>query len=914
MGEHAHAEAKRPADPVQAAGSSDRPARARAGRPGRRLRPSQVPLPATDAPATAATLRVPPSPGRVPDPTADPGQPLDGAIREFMEPRIGRELSGVRVHTDGRAAASARALGALAYTVGSDVVFAAGRYDPYSPSGARLLGHELTHVTQGPGRPFAPRRSPDPARLDVIVPDPAAVPAFEPGVDYAWQNPLIRQTVFPLRESAFRQFLLEEKKIDLGAEFAGAKFSAAMAADIGTEILAERQRLTDERAEHGRLRKQAEADLPTARAATKEHLADPAVREQERTRRDLEVRRRALAGKLAAQQGRITQLEKLGAGMTTPQQRELDQRREMLAEIDAELTPVAASLAEVGEALKAGTEPFTGAEAALSAQIAEHRKREVVLGQELKDVSGGVDLKTGRARPDAAVRWRLRQFSQQISGMGHDELLGLVLDQFAADKDFSRYKKQERYLIIHFSGMRYASASRTWGPPQELLATLKEQEIREMFAVADRTAVEQEAEQTGAEIEAELGSKDTGGARTAQLKAARAGLDAPAAARARLAATRPKEAAALADLESNVTLREKALADGDADSVERANQQIELLEKQIGAPELKRVRVQLAAADRKRLETLRDFRIREARQAMNGLSDLDALSVLQSMKDAFPPWVWHEVVRRTQLRVKVTDPQWDEPVPVKSLDRRDPVTARWLAILDHWPREETVSVEKQGEKFEIVATAVVCNQLSEQAQHTFGKKITQGIRGAVEWYRDKAAKAAGRGDQPFFIRPAKEQDFVEGAGLFWAHFETAKKPAEGNMARPLGGIDFLTEARHAMQDGLVEGEWTYHIDPVTHDITRTKGRGDTLQTQWFSWQHEATVLKRAPGRVITFETSAGARRHSWTLSSLLDPMNEPWIKSQHGDTNVFVGYAPGADTMPQLDPALENILPGRGAL
>jgi hypothetical protein len=352
------------------------------------------------------------------------------------------------------------------------------------------------------------------------------------------------------------------------------------------------------------------------------------------------------------------------------------------------------------------------------------------------------------------------------------------------------------------------------------------------------------------------------------------------------------------------------------DAVDQANKRIGQLEKQIGAPRLKLIRARLAEADLKRLQALRDFRVREARQAMNSLSDLDALSVLQGMKDTVPPWVWHEVVRRTQLRVNVTDKAWDEPIPIKSLDRKDPTTARWLAILAGWPREGTVSVEKQGEKFEIVATSVVCNQLSEQAQHTYGKKITQGIRGAVDWYRDKAAKATigPGGDQPFFIRPAKEQDFVEGAGLFWAHFEAKKKPAAGNMARPLSGIDFLTEGKQVIRDGLVEGEWTYHIDAATKDITRTKGQGDAIQTQWFSWQHEATVLKRAPGKVITYETSAGARRHSWTLRSLLDPMSEPWIQKEHGDTNVFVGYAPGRDTMPQLDAALENILHGRGAL
>jgi Domain of unknown function (DUF4157) len=851
-----------------------------------------------------------------PDPGLGAGRPLDVATRQFMESRVGHELGRVRVHTDALAAESARTLGAQAYSVGSHVVFGAGRYDPRTPPGARLLAHELVHVAQARGRPLALRRKPDDARLDVEVPDLQEVTPFTPGVDYAWQNPLIRQSVFPARESAFREFLLEEKGNDLRADLAGGRFTVGMATDVGAEILAERGRLTDELAEHVRLRRQAEVGLRTAQAETRRHLAEPEVRGQQRTERVLASKRNALADRARTQRARITQLEHLGAGIGAGQQLELDRRRAVLEEIQDELTPTAAELAEVSDAFTTGLEPFTGTEAELKAEITGHRTQEGVLRPQLERVSGGVDAKTGRASREAAIRWRLHQFSQQISGMGHDELLGLVLDVFATDKGFTRFTKQERYLIIHFSGMRYASARRTWGPPQELLATLKEQQVRELLADADEDAVEQDAEAAGAQIEAELTSKDTGGPRKAELRSVKKGLDSPGSARTQLFAKKPQEGQAFEELEAATRARTEAVARMDADGVEESNRQIGELEKQIGAPALKRIRARLAEADRKRLETLRDYRIREARQAMNGLSDLDALSVLQAMKDSLPAWVWHEVVRRTQLRVNVAGNDWDDPVPIRSLDRKDPVTARWLEILEHWPREETVSVEKQGEKFEVVATAVVCNQLSEQAQHTYGKRTTQGIRGAVDWYRGKVAQAAGGtgGVQPFFVRPSKEQDFVEGAGLFWAHFEAKKKPYKGNMAHLLGGIDFMTEGGHVIRDGLQEGDWTYRIDPATEDITRTRGQGDTEQTQWFSWQHEATILKRAPGRVITFETSAGARRHSWTLGSLLDPMNEPWIKKEHGDTNVFVGFAPGRDTMPQLDAALGDILPGRGAL
>jgi hypothetical protein len=79
------------------------------------------------------------------------GQPLDTSTRGFMESRFNHDFSRVRVHTDERAAESARSLNALAYTVGHDVVFGPGQYLPMSTQGLRLIAHELTHVIQQGG-------------------------------------------------------------------------------------------------------------------------------------------------------------------------------------------------------------------------------------------------------------------------------------------------------------------------------------------------------------------------------------------------------------------------------------------------------------------------------------------------------------------------------------------------------------------------------------------------------------------------------------------------------------------------------------------------------------------------------------------------------------------------------------------
>jgi len=82
---------------------------------------------------------------------ASPGRALDASTREFFAARFGHDFADVRVHDDATAAASARGVHALAYTVGSNVVFGAGHYSPGTSAGRHLLAHELTHVIQQSG-------------------------------------------------------------------------------------------------------------------------------------------------------------------------------------------------------------------------------------------------------------------------------------------------------------------------------------------------------------------------------------------------------------------------------------------------------------------------------------------------------------------------------------------------------------------------------------------------------------------------------------------------------------------------------------------------------------------------------------------------------------------------------------------
>ncbi len=121
-----------------------------------------------------------------------PGQPLEPGVRHFMEGRFGHSFGDVRIHSDRLATESARAVKALAYTVGNHIVFQAERLDGQSRGGRTLIAHELAHVVQQSNsrgmsaQPMLQRqedkaqKTAEPA-APVVAPPP---PAWDPGIPY----------------------------------------------------------------------------------------------------------------------------------------------------------------------------------------------------------------------------------------------------------------------------------------------------------------------------------------------------------------------------------------------------------------------------------------------------------------------------------------------------------------------------------------------------------------------------------------------------------------------------------------------------------------------------------------------------------------------------------------------------------
>ena len=153
------------------------------------------------------------------------GHPLDQSTRTFFEPRLGAELSHVRLHTDSAAAESAKSIQAKAYTLGSDIAFAPNQFSPGTPDGQRLLAHELTHVIQqsetGSGHRIArdlDAQSPpaDPTIKTPQVPSqkPAVLPVGRPmlfegvllGTNKEYVDPIMRAYIAGHGEEKAKEF------------------------------------------------------------------------------------------------------------------------------------------------------------------------------------------------------------------------------------------------------------------------------------------------------------------------------------------------------------------------------------------------------------------------------------------------------------------------------------------------------------------------------------------------------------------------------------------------------------------------------------------------------------------------------------------------------------------------------------
>ncbi|MEE6166062.1 MULTISPECIES: eCIS core domain-containing protein [unclassified Mycolicibacterium] len=161
------------------------------------------------------------------DVVSSAGAPLPADLRTDMEGRFGHDFGDVRVHNDAAAHASAKSVNAQAYTVGSNIVFDSGRYDPGSDAGKHMIAHELTHVVQqrsGPvdgtdagggvkvSHPSDRFEREAVANADHVMSSPAPAAAAPAGVQRVAEGAAVQREEAPEEEETAQTFVQREEE------------------------------------------------------------------------------------------------------------------------------------------------------------------------------------------------------------------------------------------------------------------------------------------------------------------------------------------------------------------------------------------------------------------------------------------------------------------------------------------------------------------------------------------------------------------------------------------------------------------------------------------------------------------------------------------------------------------------------
>ena len=410
---------------------------------------------------------------------------------------------------------------------------------------------------------------------------------------------------------------------------------------------------------------------------------------------------------------------------------------------------------------------------------------------------------------DIAI-WKAQAYEDSLKNKNQYELLEECHNRFMQDP--KRYPPWLQYMVVHFSGMRYASAHGSWADPKDLLVRLGAPKIEEEIKKLDDATVER------------------------LCKEKIAAYESPAN------ASRPKLANA----------QEKEWRD------------------KIGwyMPNVK------ASGPQTRRRGLLDLSKAEAAYELMSLPTQAALDKLLAMKANFPGWAWKLIVKLTPLRLtEVTDPEWEKLTPQEESESYSQASYPLRAIIDAWANfDPTAWREEHGRTQELIVSRAVCNETAEHIQHLRGHLPPGGLAPKPKWYlSNESEKKIPGPPPPYYVKPSSPAQYTPGASVLWLRF-VDKQPDVWQIAKPVETKDKVGLLPDAFKNkknggGRNDPSWTYKVGDI---ITRErimisegqgvqKGKVRSKQMQWLRWIHEATVVEvaeTAEGTVVlTYETA-----------------------------------------------------------
>jgi hypothetical protein len=403
--------------------------------------------------------------------------------------------------------------------------------------------------------------------------------------------------------------------------------------------------------------------------------------------------------------------------------------------------------------------------------------------------------------------WKVEEYKTSLEKKNQFELLEEIYQRFK--KEPKRFPYWLQYMVVHFSGMRYASAHSSWADPKDLLIRLRSSSIEKEIKKLDDAAVEKLCKEKIASYEAGAGSN------------------------------RPKLASAT----------EKEWKDVVA---------LHMLSVKANGPKTRR-------------NGLAALQAEELKYEFQKLSTDETLKQLEAMKGTFPKWAWKEIVKLTPLRVNhVTDPNWENLTTEEEAERYLPQHNDIRAILDAWENfDATAWREEHGRTHELIVSRAVCNEAAEHCQHIRGHLPPGGLTPKPKWYfENETANQLPGEPRPFYTRPKSEKYYVPGASIFWLRF-VDKEPSAWQVAKAVktkDGVGLLPDAFPSstakVDPKATVTPWVYQKGETitrTRTVTNLETKAIVQQRQWLRWIHEATVAEVAETAegtmVITFETA-----------------------------------------------------------
>jgi hypothetical protein len=438
-----------------------------------------------------------------------------------------------------------------------------------------------------------------------------------------------------------------------------------------------------------------------------------------------------------------------------------------------------------------------------------------------------LEQKMGRERPEEDVQ---------------QELLEEIVKRFREKP--GEYPLWLQYMVIHFSGMRYATAHGSWADPKDLLVSLRTSALEKDFRGMDDDDVEAMSEQRISAYETPDPSKAPGLALTKDLK-----------------------------------LKERILT------------------------HLKGLR-----SPYRRREALLDLILDEERYEIEAMSPAEALEALESLRDekTIPDWMWKEIVRLTDLRVKeARDPGWNKLTQEEQDQKNEARYAEFREIMNKWKQDHLTGWRQEHDRSNrLIVTSSVCNEVAEQIQHLRGHTPSGGLTGIVDWYMKVVNENKVPGTpRPYmmFVKEGAEEQYREGANILWLRF-VHERPNAWRVAKPMAvNGDRLIPDKYRKSEKK-EGEWTYfESDVVSRKRTRTVEKRLVKDEQWLRWMHAATVAKVAETAdgpvVLTFETALPYDDPSVSAVGIFkhDLHNLMWDGGEDTYNGSFIAYLPSGE-------------------